>query len=292
MKKFTAFGLKNAWGDKEVIEARTKRGPGTTSPTPEELKVYEKFFRIAQGSKKKVKVLILGATPEMRDLSIRLGAETIAVDVSPRLLLALTNVMEYKDDFKNKFMIGDWLKADKFLPKKSFDIVMADVSLANLPAKNNKDMLKVVNRLLKKDGYFITRNIAYDLPKRLKTVDEILRDFKKEGNTPLGLVFELCLETELLKKGFNPKTKEYSWSTLGEVESHVKRHLDVKNRAYFENMAKHAKVHKLTILSKKEFHDIVKKYFHIKDIAVVKDIGHSRFAPIYFLKAKKGLFNI
>ena len=292
MKKFTAAGLKNTWGDKEIIKARAKRGPGTSSPTPEELKVYEKFFKTAQGSKKKVKVLVLGATPEIRDLSIRLGAETIAVDVSPRLLLTLTNVMKYKDDFKNKFMVGDWLEADKFLPKNSFDIVMADVSLSNLPAKNNKDMLRVVNHLLKKDGYFITRNIAYDFPKKLKTVDEILRDFKKRCNTPLGLVFELCLETELLKKGFNPKIKEYNWATLGEVEEHVKRHLDVKNRAYFANLTKHAKVHKLSVLSKKEFNDIVKKYFSIRDIVVVKGVGHSRFVPIYFLKAKKGLLLI
>ena len=288
MKKFTARGLKNTWGEKKIVKARARRGLGTSSPTPKELRVYERFFKIAQGNKKKVKVLILGATPETRDLSIRLGAETIAVDVSPRLLLALTNVMEYKDDFKNKFMIGDWLEADKFLPKKSFDIVMADVSLSNLPAKSNKDMLRIVNNLLKKDGYFITRNIAYDLPKKLKTVDEILKNFKKE-DPPLGLVFELCLETELLKKGFNPKTKEYNWITLTEVEDYVKKHLDSKNRAYFANICKHAKMHKLVIFSRKEFHDILKKYFFIKNIAVVKNIKHPEYVPIYFLKPKKGL---
>ncbi|MBW2982301.1 class I SAM-dependent methyltransferase [Candidatus Woesearchaeota archaeon] len=287
MKKFTAIGLKSTWGDKEIIKSRTKRGPGTSSPTPEELRVYEKFFKIAKGSNKKLKVLILGATPEIRDLSIRLGAETIAVDVSPRLLLALTNVMEYKDDFNNKFMVGDWLEADKFLQKNSFDIVMADVSLANLPAENNKDMLKTINKLLTKDGYLITRNLVYDLPEKLRTVDEILIDFKKEGNTPLGLIFELCLETELLKKGFNPKIREYNWAALTEVEDYVKKNLDIKNRAYFENLAKHAKVHKLAVFSKKGFHDIVKRYFYIKEIAVIKGIGHSRFAPIYFLKVKK-----
>ena len=141
MKKFTKTGLEHTWGEKEIVKARARRGPGTSSPTPEEMKVYEKFFLLA---KNKTKTLVLGATPELRDLAIENGSETTAVDVSPSLLLAQTNNMHYKNDPKNHYLIGDWLEIHKRFPKNGFDIVLADVSLANLPLKSNEKMLKII----------------------------------------------------------------------------------------------------------------------------------------------------
>ena len=109
MKEHTSQNLKGSWGQKENVMSRAKRGKATSAPDEKTLAVERKFFKIAQGNKKKIKTLVLGATPELRDLAISMGSETIAVDISPRLLLALTNVMKHKDDPKNKFIVGDWL---------------------------------------------------------------------------------------------------------------------------------------------------------------------------------------
>src|SRR3989338_6981221 len=133
MEKFTREGLKGTWGKIDLVESRSKRGPGTSAPVKEELEIYEKFFKIAMGNKTKTRTLVLGGTPELRDLALKYHSETIAVDISPKLLLALTNVMEHKNEDNNKFMIGDWLDMGKFLQRNLFNIILADLSINNIP---------------------------------------------------------------------------------------------------------------------------------------------------------------
>ncbi len=287
MEKHTKEGLKGSWGRAELVEARTKRGSGTSAPVKEELEVYEEFFKTAIKNKRKTRTLVLGGTPELRDLALKYGSETIAVDISPKLLLSLTNIMEYKDSDNNKFMIGDWLEMDKFLPKNSFDVILGDASITNVPFEKWDQLFDILARLLKKKGYIITRQLTYNPSKKLKQYDEIIKDFNKGRNTIFGLVLEFGFYTKLGKKSYDKKKKIFSWKTIAEELNTIKNKLNKKSLADYENLIVHAKYHSSIISSEKEFYKKLRKYFYIRKKGVIKKLIYSHYVPIYLLKVRK-----
>lgn len=287
MEKHTSEGLKGSWGDMEVVRARSKRGPGSSAPIKEELKVYEEFFKIAKGDKKQVRTLVLGGTPELRDLTIKHGSETVAIDVSPKLLLSLTNVMKYKYDDKNKFIVGDWLDMHKFFEPNSFDIILSDASVNNAPFKKWDILFKIIIKLLKEDGYFINRQIVYNIPCKLGAFEEMFNDFNEGKNTILGLVFELGFRSKLSKGVYNTKTKGFHWKPIAKQLNYLaKKYLNKTDFADFENMTKHAIYHTSIVTTEKEFNNILRKYFFIKKIGVIRNLILSDYVPIYLLKKK------
>ena len=280
--------VRKAWSDTKIIKTRAKRGKGTSAPYPEEIKVYENFFKIAIGNKKNTKTLVLGATPELRDLAIKHGSETIGVDSSPKLLSSFTKVMRYKNNKNNKPVLGDWLKMHKFLDPNSFDVVMGDISINNIPFKKWNNLFIIMNNLLKKDGYFITRQMIYDYPpKKIKSCEQLVKEHKKRKGTILGLLFELGYDTKYARSSYNQKTKEFDWSFFGECVEPVKKMLNKSEGINFVNFLEHAKYMISFIISEKDFKKIIEKYFSLKKIAVLKKIHHSHMAPIYFFKVKK-----
>jgi ubiquinone/menaquinone biosynthesis C-methylase UbiE len=292
MEQHTKEKLEGTCGEKEIIASRAKRGKGTSAPTPEELGLYELFFKKAIKNKKKTKTLVLGGTPELRDLAIKYNSETIAVDISPRLLLALTNVMQHKEDFNNKYMIGDWLELYYFLKKHSFDVILADLSLNNVPYNLYNKMFRIINYLLKKEGYFITRHLVYSNFNQNKSKESIVDEFNKGKNSCLGLLLELGMYTEIRKKAFNPKTKEMDWSYLyKDYNKYLIKHIKKEELPFFENMMMHAKSNKSIILLPEEFSKIAKRQFIVENISTVKEIGHSKLAPVYSFRAKRKFFS-
>lgn len=280
--------VKKTWSNTKIIKTRAKRGEGTSAPSPEEIKIYEKFFKIATKNKKNTKTLVLGATPELRDLAIKHGSETIGVDSSPKLLSLLTNVMYYKNSKKNVSVRGNWLEMHKYLEPNSFDVVMGDASFNNVPAKKWRDLFRITNRLLKKDGYLITRHIIYDYPpKKIILYEGVVKKYKQRKGTILGLIFGLGMYTKFAKKCYNQKTKIFDWSFLCEVEKPVGKMLNGKVKSDFINFVTHLKGVIAHMPSEKHFKSKIKGYFMIKGTNRIKKLHHSNYMPIYFLKVKK-----
>jgi len=150
---------KEIWDSRRISESRAKR-EAASAPRGKDLKVYEKFLKLAVKDRKNPRVLILGATPELRDLCLRYGCETIAVDVSWMMLVSMNEIMEHKDDENNKSFLYNWLKLDKLFKENSFDVVLADASLNNLKLKYHALMFKILSKLLKPNARFITRQVV------------------------------------------------------------------------------------------------------------------------------------
>lgn len=66
-------------GYAKISGSRSKR-EGASAPRQNDLKIYEKFLKQAIKNKKDPKALILGATPELRDLCLKHKCETMAID--------------------------------------------------------------------------------------------------------------------------------------------------------------------------------------------------------------------
>lgn len=288
MKEHTKKGLNTNWSQKEA-ESRAKRS-ASSAPTPSELKNYRQLLQKALKGKKSPWVLVLGATPELRDLAIRLGATTVGVDISQYMLEAMNKVMKYKDSPKNLMAKVDWLKLDELFQESSFDVVLADASLNNVPPEGHDQVLKNVNLLLKPGGFFTTRNYVY-LPDKPKDSFEQLQKKYNQGKLDwLWVTIHAGQYTKWQKKVYNPKTKKLIFGKVLDLFFELIKQKKFKMRKFdiekLKNVEFHA--HKAIHISFpiKEWNKMVEKYFVIKDRVSVRGREWTEFCPIWFLKKK------
>lgn len=118
------------------------------------LKIWEEIVKKISRKIKNPKALILGATPELRDLVIKYNFESNACDINPNMLEAMDKLMKYKKHPKNKKIIANWLELK--LSENTFDIILGHLVLEQILSK--KDLKKLLNKLknlLKPTGFFL-----------------------------------------------------------------------------------------------------------------------------------------
>ena len=71
--------------------------------------LYKKYI----SNIKNKRVLILGATPELRDLVIRFGYISISIDINKEFSYKLIEQMKYKNNENNIILKDSWLNIDK-----------------------------------------------------------------------------------------------------------------------------------------------------------------------------------
>ena len=118
------------------------------------LKNWEKIVKEVAKKTKKPKALILGSTPELRDLVLKYNFESFACDINPDMLEAMDKLMKYKNHSKNKKIIANWLKIN--FPKRIFDLILGHQALEQiLSQKDLKKLLNKLKNLLKPTGFFL-----------------------------------------------------------------------------------------------------------------------------------------
>lgn len=156
-------------GDKFVHHWRYYEAPARPSPSDIEFikkKILEKG--------KKARILILGATPEYRNLCGELGIPMILIDFSRYNYEYLAR--EVKNRPKEIFVEGNWLTA---VLHEKFDIILADNVINVLMKKDIKKLFLNVRKMLKKDGLFMPRIYVREKGERY-TGEEAIREWREE----------------------------------------------------------------------------------------------------------------
>lgn len=125
-------------------------------PSAERVGIYRRLIKkYVKGDK----ALVLGATPEIRDLLAELKFKVTLLDINPGMVKAMTYLRKTKS--KEKVVIGDWLTGN---PGSGYDLVIGDSNVCNfLPAQYGKFFWQV-NRLLKDKRVFICQNAVSAKP--------------------------------------------------------------------------------------------------------------------------------
>jgi len=146
-------------------------------PSRVNLRDYKEFLQKTIGGVKNPKVLILGATPEIRDLLSKFkNIEVTLVDYNMEMILAMNELVK-KDNTKNEIWVkSDWLNVP--LKEKYFDAVIGDYITTNIHAKNLNQLLKKINVLLKPNGRFISRILYYNPNEALIDFEKIVNKYK------------------------------------------------------------------------------------------------------------------
>ena len=159
-----------SWHD-NLSTARISKRTGPVAPSLFEQNFYKKFVKKAKGSKKTPRMLVLGATPELRNLGMALGFEVVAVDIDWQMFGLMEKFIKVKNRSHENIIKADWLKVP--LPDNYFDVIVGDASLNNIFYRTVPAMLKRIHGWLKPSGLFVIRHLV--LPQAVNNFNE----FKK-----------------------------------------------------------------------------------------------------------------
>jgi len=107
-------GQKTAWQQMALVWKKHVKPP--SRPCPSQIKIWEKVLKEKIEEVKNPKVLILGVTPELRDLVNKYSLSTIVCDINPEMIKAMNKSIKYKNS-KEKIIIRNWLEMD-FIKEK------------------------------------------------------------------------------------------------------------------------------------------------------------------------------
>ena len=292
---------KEKWAKMSYIWGLVQR-PGR--PSDNDLKNYRDLI-LASGAY--ANVLILGSTPEIRDMLIDMKKEgfdiqVTCVDMVEDMYHAMENLMK-NTPVGERFANGNWLELSKSFKLGEFDIVIGDWVSVNVGTER-ETFYSEIKKILKPDGYFIERAgiIAPETPNIPKSTSEVLKIVKaqakkaEDGEITKDQAWNYFISTLMMSAYYLNDVNKIDWgdSYIAEIReaekqilrdgSDTEKYIFSKfNEVYGPTSGKY-----WTILKKDEQENIFKKDFDLKDIKVSNDYDQVKCkeSPIYFLKNK------
>ncbi len=143
---------------RKIAETWHKLGPGPR-PSKGNIRTFEALLKKYTKGKKHPRVLVMGSTPEIRDmLAKHRNVQVTLVDVNIEMTLAMTELMKQSSD-REVWTRASWLTAP--LPPASFDVVFGDYIKGNLKFKDQFILYKNIASWLKPKGVFVERVFSY-----------------------------------------------------------------------------------------------------------------------------------
>lgn len=155
-----------------------------TEPTNSEVSVFEKHMKRASKGKKEPRILIIGSSPELRNLASKNKIRTTVVANDLEIIERTSRLIEKKND-KEEWLEGDITKLP--FTKNSFDVVFGDHIISNAPPFNTDKFYNRIREILKKGGFAVMRSVVFSktenlFEKRLSRHFRIVeKEFGKEG---------------------------------------------------------------------------------------------------------------
>ena len=167
--------IQERW-NKDAVELGKHTWPGR--PCAEDVEMFREIF----GQIKPRKILILGATPELRDLACDFTEEPVAIaDLSLVMLHEMARFLKRADPFKERWYFGNWLSLP--IPDESFDMVIGDYSVKQIALRERPLLVEEVGRMLTPGGFFLIRNHYIDPYWQEISLDDISEGLSEYGVT-------------------------------------------------------------------------------------------------------------
>ncbi len=196
-------------------------------PNSNRILLYKKLLKKYALGKK---ILILGATPELRDMLAKEKYEVTLIDQSPKMIKTMTSLRKTKS--KEKIIIKNWFN---YNPKEKFDAIFGDTIFNNVHLIGWIKLERKIASWLTPNGVFITEHCGIFNEKAPKySFDDLIKNYRKNQQS---------------FKDFKNKSLHhfYLWST------HQKKSCVVNMPGYDKKLKKLYKKGKIT---KKEYEEI------------------------------------
>lgn len=159
-------------------------------PSPGDISLYRKLI----SEKLPGRTLILGATPELRDLIASTDNEVTLIDICPEMISAASKLLTTSQVEKETHVIGNWQKMP--FDDAQFDIVVGDFFWWLFSIPNQKLLRNEIARILKSNGVLVTRIHFTNTNFIGKELDNIIRvhlQFLDEGTRDPNDIKEILI---------------------------------------------------------------------------------------------------
>jgi len=255
-------------------------------PSGREIEIYEDFGRPIL-KQKSAKILILGATPELRDMLAKYKNEQVVlVDINMEMIVAMTSLMKKKQAAEKEIWIkSDWIGAP--LPENYFDAIFADCVIHNVAQKSRSKFLNNIKNWLKPGGHFITRCETITPKHKRLSLSEFCKIFETK---PLNLkTINLFWEAGLYSLGIDENGHLKPSIFYRRIRKHLKRHPIIEiSRILAKGGALYPLDAAWRLSSARELIKLILRHFKIEKSTYDSKINfiYPDYAPIYKLKAK------
>lgn len=130
---------------------------GPSRPTCSELNVYLKYIRELQYSqKRKLKMLVLGSTPEFRDLGFEESMDVTVIDCNVDYHNTINREIHHKTALaREHFLNQRWQDLD--VPN-AYDIIIGDLVIGNLASEELENFIERVSKSLTNGGFYLGKS--------------------------------------------------------------------------------------------------------------------------------------
>ncbi|TKJ17813.1 hypothetical protein CEE44_04780 [Candidatus Woesearchaeota archaeon B3_Woes] len=244
-------------------------------PSKDDLRVFNEFLekKIKQYGKE-VKVLILGSTPEFRDLVNSKKLTVYVCDYNKKNNEALKLLKKVKG--KDVLILQDWIKLKL---NEKFDLVFAEASLNMVKGSDVPIILRNVKNILKDDGLFLAKTWVR-VSKSLVPMDKIIRIYRTKYK---GKSFKNYMNQYLLSNFYDRGNGSLNGQYLGMKRLYEKGQITKKEFSSVLGLDYETTPLVLYLPMKKELTKIVKKYMKLVRIITPKPVGTNK-VPVYVMK--------
>jgi len=280
--------LKDYQSWSELIERQMarKEHPATPSSSGEILFLFKKYFKEAVGRKRRAKVIVLGATPELRDIALGNNCEVITIDLSLEQILKMGELMKNKNHPNEIVIRGNWLKMADILKNQNFDLIIGDCCFINLSLKGQEKLAEVCQKLLKKDGCLLIRETVANFEKQKNLASFYLEKFRQGKMKFPDLYINLALYSSDIKV-WNHKTKQFSYSNFSKSikKLYQKRILNKKEFKELEKFVLPGAGYRF-LFYQEDFEKLLKKYFKLLSVEQCQTLEICQTFRFYLGKPK------
>ncbi len=257
---------------------QTKRFGKVDVPAASELtleKFNQLYSRMIEGAES-IHALVLGATPELRDIVLENDHILTTVDHNEDAMHEKSEMMHFKYHPNETIVINDWMKLD--FPDNTFDAILGDGVLTALSKDDQKTLLDNLHRMLKPTGHLLLREAAviHNRPRYDPSVH--VHEYRAGQYNVFDLFFGLRLYNHAFASIDVTTRKTYLNEFKQKLDEYVESGLlSVRERDQLRVVGEELEH---TILHKEDLESLIRNTFHSRDI--VHDVGSGFLSPWYF----------
>jgi hypothetical protein len=121
-------------------------------------------------------MLILGATPEFRDMALKYGMKSICSEIEKPIWEAMKYFMKERGD--EELIHCDWLE----LPEdRKYDLIIGDGPLNMLSKEQGDPFFESIARVTKDNGLHVQRIITFNENLRQEDFEKAMNEYRKNG---------------------------------------------------------------------------------------------------------------
>lgn len=238
-------------------------------------KFNQLYSQMVEGSET-IDALVLGATPELRDIVLSHGHRLTTVDMNEQAMILKSKDMHYQNNPNETIILDDWLTMN--FPDDTFDVILGDGALTALSKDRQTLLLDKLHRILKPTGELLLReaSVLENRPRYAPSVH--VHQYRTGEYSLFDLFFGLRLYNSHFDSIDEESRKTYLDEFIAKTEEYAQQGLlSEEEKIQLSTVAEELEH---TMLRKEDLEDLIKTSFFPKE--VVHDVGSGLLSPWHF----------